>query len=199
MVYINPVITKRMFPINDYAIILKIVQFCSFLQMKLIYIYLLRIVLRMVYSVCFWHHTVQIGKLVSLYNHGNVSESFCYHMLICYQYMFSIFRMKDINLIIFWLIEESTKNWKKATSIQKIKTAFVTEIFSLFKAVFWLTRAVLMRLATSSPRCEKPRLIFVMCGSILPISTWSSVNMWPPYKWYSCFILLSVLPRWLSF
>lgn len=66
MVYINPVITKRMFPINDYAIILKIVQFCSFLQMKLIYIDVLRIVLRMVYSVCFWHHTVQIGKLVSL-------------------------------------------------------------------------------------------------------------------------------------
>lgn len=39
-----------MFPINDYAIILKIVQFCSFFQMKLMYMY---IVLRMVYSVCF--------------------------------------------------------------------------------------------------------------------------------------------------
>ena len=39
MVYINPFIAKRMFPINDYAIILKILQFCSFFQMILMYLY----------------------------------------------------------------------------------------------------------------------------------------------------------------
>lgn len=42
MVYMNPFIAKRMIPIidNDFAIILKIVQFCSFFQMKLIYMYM---------------------------------------------------------------------------------------------------------------------------------------------------------------
>lgn len=51
------------------------------------------------------------------------------------------------------------------------------------QAVFWLTRAVLTRLETCSPRFVRPRPTSVMSGSTLHTSTWSRSSMSPQYKW----------------
>lgn len=51
------------------------------------------------------------------------------------------------------------------------------------QAVFWLTRAVLTRLETCSPRFVRPRPTSVMSGSTLHTSTWSRSNTSLQYKW----------------